>query len=151
MCPEGKAEAALAIVISPASERGLWVVLAPEWTGAEARSITMAKKLVTARPSSAITSQTAKPTRTKRGVKIQPPTPETKVTATPSKSNLVLMLLKRSVGASLDDLMNATNWQPHSVRGFLSGTVRKRMGLTLISELSEQGLRRYRITGEAGA
>ncbi len=47
--------------------------------------------------------------------------------------------------------MSATNWQSHSVRGFLSGTVRKRMGLILVSELSEQGLRRYRSTGDVGA
>jgi hypothetical protein len=111
----------------------------------------MAKKPVPAKPSSIITSQTAKPPRAKKGVTSQPPTPETKVTATSSKSDQVLILLKRSGGATLDDLMNATKWQSHSVRGFLSGTVRKRMGLKLVSELGEQGLRRYRITGEAGA
>ena len=68
-----------------------------------------------------------------------------------SKSDQLLALLKRSGGATLDDLMKATHWQPHSVRGFLSGAVRKRMGLTLVSEVSEQGLRRYRIAGEVRA
>ena len=81
---------------------------------------------------------------------IQPPAPEAKVTATSSKSDRVLILLKRLGGATLNDLVIATNWQSHSVRGFLSGTVRKRMGLTLVSELSEQGLRRYRIAEEGG-
>lgn len=111
----------------------------------------MAKKLVTAKSSSAITSLTAKQVRAKKSVTIEPPAPEAKLTATSSKSDQVLILLKRSDGVTLDDLMSATNWQSHSVRGFLSGTVRKRMGLTLVSELSEQGLRRYRITGEVGA
>ena len=46
-----------------------------------------------------------------------------------SKSDQVLALLKRTGGATLDDLMKATRWQSHSVRGFLSGAVRKRMGL----------------------
>ena len=111
----------------------------------------MAKKPVHAKHSAVITIQPAKPSRAKRGVMIQPPAPEAKAIATLSKSDQVLMLLKRSGGATLDDLMSATNWQSHSVRGFLSGTVRKRMGMTLISELGEQGLRRYRITGAVGA
>lgn len=111
----------------------------------------MAKKPVPAKPSAVITIQPAKPSRTKRGVMIQSPAPEAKVTATSSKSDQVMMLLKRSCGATLDDLMSATNWQSHSVRGFLSGAVRKRKGLTLVSELNEEGLRRYRITGEVGA
>jgi hypothetical protein len=43
--------------------------------------------------------------------------------------------------------MKSTGWQAHSVRGFLSGTVRKRLGLALISEAGDSG-RRYRIDDE---
>jgi Protein of unknown function (DUF3489) len=43
-----------------------------------------------------------------------------------SKAAKVLDLLKRSGGVTLKELRKATGWQPHSVRGFLSGTVRKR-------------------------
>jgi hypothetical protein len=45
--------------------------------------------------------------------------------------------------------MQATSWQRHSVRGFLSGTVKKKLGLSLISTISEQGLRRYKIVEQS--
>ena len=45
-----------------------------------------------------------------------------------SKTERVLELLKRSGGASLKDIMKATDWQAHSVRGFLSGTLARRWG-----------------------
>jgi len=47
-------------------------------------------------------------------------------------------------------LTKATGWQPHSVRGFLAGVVRKRLKLDLVSAVVE-GIRIYRITGEHGA
>jgi len=47
-------------------------------------------------------------------------------------------------GASIAELSEATGWQTHSVRGFLSGTLRKKLGLTVISA-KEDGGRRYRL------
>jgi hypothetical protein len=64
-----------------------------------------------------------------------------------SKSAEVLELLKRPKGATLTELMKASGWQAHSVRGFLSGTVGKKMGLTVASEKSEQGERTYAVKG----
>ena len=64
-----------------------------------------------------------------------------------SKAANVLGLLRRSDGASLKELMKATGWLAHSVRGFLSGTVARQMGLDLVSEKSEDGKRRYSIEG----
>ena len=64
-----------------------------------------------------------------------------------SKAAKVLGLLRRPDGASLKELMKATGWLAHSVRGFLSGTVAKRMGLKLVSKKSEDGERRYSLKG----
>jgi hypothetical protein len=64
-----------------------------------------------------------------------------------SKAALVLGLLKRSGGAGLKELMKATGWQAHSVRGFLSGTLGKKMGLTVTSAKAENEERRYSVKG----
>jgi len=55
----------------------------------------------------------------------------------------VLDLLKRAGGASLKDIMKATDWQAHSVRGFISGTIGKKMGLKIESTKREDGERVY--------
>jgi hypothetical protein len=62
-----------------------------------------------------------------------------------SKAATILELLKRPGGATGKELMKATGWQPHSVRGFLSGTIRKKMGLDVISAKGEDGERSYSI------
>ena len=62
-----------------------------------------------------------------------------------SKTEKVLDLLKRAGGATTKELMKATGWQPHSVRGFLSGTVGKKMGLAVISTKGEDGERSYSV------
>jgi Protein of unknown function (DUF3489) len=62
-----------------------------------------------------------------------------------SKTAKVLDLLKRPGGVTAKELMKATGWQPHSVRGFLSGTVGKKMGLTVTSTKDEEGGRSYSI------
>lgn len=64
-----------------------------------------------------------------------------------SKSDLVIARLQAAQGASIPDLMEATGWQAHSVRGFLSATVRKKRGLNLVSDVDAAGERRYRIDG----
>jgi hypothetical protein len=54
-------------------------------------------------------------------------------------------LLKRPGGATAKELLKATSWQPHSLRGFLSGTVGKKMGLAVTSTKAEDGERSYSI------
>jgi len=62
-----------------------------------------------------------------------------------SKTATILELLKRPGGATAKELLKATGWQPHSLRGFLSGTVGKKMGLTVTSTKGEDGERSYSI------
>jgi len=61
-----------------------------------------------------------------------------------------LTLLARPNGATIKDLQSATGWQPHSVRGFLAGAVKKKLGLTLVSSKADGEVRRYRVVA-AGA
>ena len=64
-----------------------------------------------------------------------------------SKTAQILDLLKRSGGVTLKQLMNATGWQAHSVRGFISGTLRKKLGLAVTSTKGEDGDRSYSVKG----
>ena len=54
-------------------------------------------------------------------------------------------MLRRKRGVTIDDIAEKTGWQSHSVRGFCSGLVKKKLGLPLVSELGNDGVRRYRI------
>ena len=62
-----------------------------------------------------------------------------------SKKAIVLDLLKRPDGATLADIMSATDWQAHSVRGFISGSLGKKMGLTVESFKRTDGVRAYKV------
>jgi hypothetical protein len=68
-----------------------------------------------------------------------------------TKTEQVLGLLRRARGASISDLSSATGWQAHSIRGFLPGTVKKKMGLAVVSEMDGKGIRRYRIAMDIAA
>lgn len=71
-------------------------------------------------------------------------------TARITKHDRVLTLLTRREGATIPEMMEATDWQQHSVRGFLAGTVKKKLGFTLTSKKSEGEIRRYRIETKRG-
>jgi hypothetical protein len=62
-----------------------------------------------------------------------------------SKTATCLAMLRQADGVSLQQLVQATGWQAHSVRGFLSGAVRKKVGLALESVEAPDGVRRYRV------
>jgi hypothetical protein len=62
-----------------------------------------------------------------------------------SKKAQVLELLRRPEGATLAGIMSVTGWQKHSVRGFISGAICKKMGLTVDSIRSNEGVRSYRL------
>ena len=62
-----------------------------------------------------------------------------------SKTATILEMLKRSGGATSQELLKATGWQAHSLRGFISGTLGKKMGLTVESAKGEDGERTYSV------
>ena len=64
-----------------------------------------------------------------------------------SKKAQVLDLLRRTNGATLNEVMTATGWQAHTVRGFISGTLTKKMGLAVESLRGEDKVRTYRVAG----
>ena len=61
-----------------------------------------------------------------------------------TKHARIIAMLRTPAGATIATLMTATDWQQHSVRGFLAGVVRKKLGLNLVSEQTDKG-RVYRI------
>lgn len=97
-----------------------------------ASNVTRAKKPSTAR----------KPSATK--AKSQEPVPATR---SGTKQALLIDLLKRKDGASIDEIVTATGWQAHSVRGAISGTLKKKLELTVTTSKTEERGRVYRIEG----
>jgi hypothetical protein len=67
-----------------------------------------------------------------------------------TKHDRILTLLTRRDGATIPEMMEASGWQQHSVRGFLAGTVKKKMGFPLTSSKADGELRRYRIDTKRG-
>lgn len=107
---------------------------------------------------------TKKASRAKRARNVGPPKTKTAKKATPpkktpkgakkaagardgSKTATILEMLKRSGGATAKELLKTTGWQAHSLRGFLSGTVGKKLGLTVVSTKSDDGERSYSVKG----
>ena len=110
-------------------------------------------KSVTAAPAMSDAKSSRSPKRAQadtpaRLTKRAKPTGPAKKAATPergTKTAKILALLKRPGGASLEQLRKLTGWQAHSVRGFLSGTLKKKMGLRVASSKLQDGQRTYRI------
>ena len=62
-----------------------------------------------------------------------------------TKQAMLIDMLKRDEGASIGQIVEATGWQPHTVRGAISGALKKKLGLAVTSTKSETGERVYRI------
>lgn len=67
------------------------------------------------------------------------------VAKTISKQDRLIGLLRRPQGATIDELSKATGWQPHSVRGAISGVLKKRLGFAVTTEKVEKRGRIYRL------
>jgi hypothetical protein len=94
-----------------------------------------------------MTTQSANATSSPKTTKSGSPEPNK---PSSRKSKLVLRALKRKSGVSVDELCKLTGWQAHSVRGFLSATVRKKLGHHVIRLTNARGVTRYSI-GKSGA
>ena len=77
---------------------------------------------------------------------VTPPssTPISSPLKTPNKQSQLIALLKDPKGADIKMLMQATGWQAHSVRGVISGILKKKLGMNIVSS-KVNGTRRYRI------
>jgi len=80
----------------------------------------------------------------------KPPTAATGATKvkirTGTKQALLIDLLSRAEGATIAEIVEATDWLPHTVRGAMAGALKKKLGLTITSEKDETRGRVYRIT-----
>ena len=89
---------------------------------------------------SSTSRKTAKPVSRKRSAAAS-----SRSTAGPdTKHARIIAMLRTPAGATIAAIMTATDWQQHSVRGFLAVVVRKKLGLNLVSEQMDKG-RVYRI------
>jgi hypothetical protein len=97
-------------------------------------------------------SKTKVATRTAKKAKSRPRKGSASSTAasTKTKQARIIAMLRSSAGATVAAIMALTDWQQHSVRGFLASVVRKKLGLNLVSELNDKG-RVYRIKDRKGA
>jgi hypothetical protein len=75
--------------------------------------------------------------------------PKRRETPSQSKQDLVIQMLRRKSGVTIEDIIAKTGWQPHSVRGFFSGLVKKKLKLPLVSDVGKDGVRRYHIAAAA--
>src|ERR1035438_9367466 len=105
---------------------------------------TTTRKKTPAPKAEAAPEKSARPTVRRKTAKapVEPPAP---VAEKVTKKDAVLALLRRENGATLADLMTATGWQAHSVRGFISGTVRKQLGLTMVAVRRNDGASAYHV------
>ena len=112
--------------------------------GKENRTMTMTNP---EEPTAGSTTKDSEPKETRRTVKKKRSSPRSKPTQgsvrAGTKAAKVLSLLRRPGGASLQELCKATGWQAHSVRGFLSGGLKKKLGYALSSIRRKTGERVY--------
>ena len=80
-----------------------------------------------------------------------PANPKTPRVRENSKQAQMIEMLKRPDGATLNQLVEATGWQAHTVRGAMAGSLKKKLGLTITSDKESGQERTYRISTEGAA
>lgn len=71
---------------------------------------------------------------------------KTRATRADSKQARLVAMLKRPEGASIEEIVKAFEWQPHTVRGAIAGALKKKLGLTVTSEKSDERGRVYHVS-----
>jgi len=102
-----------------------------------------AKKAATKKATKPAAKKDAKPA-SKKASKAAAPKKEQGQAREGSKKQIILDLLNRKDGATMREIAKATGWQNHSIRGFISGTIAKKMGLTVESVKNDAGERVYK-------
>src|SRR5258705_10078855 len=92
----------------------------------------------------AVTRSTARKTQRPKSRAHPAPASSRSAARPATKHDRIIAMLRTSSGATIASLVTATDWQRHSVRGFLAGVVHKKLGLNLVSEQTDKG-RIYRI------
>ena len=110
---------------------------------------------VTAEVAAEVKAASAERTAAPEGETTEPPAAEnTAEAAKPqpregTKQATLIAMLRRPDGADLDEIAEATGWQKHTIRGAISGTLKKKLGLEVTSTKDHQNRRIYRLTGKA--
>ena len=99
-----------------------------------------------ARKAETVTEKVAQAGKGKNPAKAVTSKPEKKACAN-SKQAALITLLERPSGATIEEMVKATGWQQHSVRGVISGVLKKRLGLSIASDKDGERGRIYRIAG----
>jgi hypothetical protein len=139
---------------------GLWVVAAPIgalpetsepiMTTTQTRISTQTRRTKSATYAKNDKPKAAEKPSAKHTFSSKPDSSEEQHAARVTKHDRILALLSRRDGATITELMEASGWQQHSVRGFLAGTIKKKLGLALTSSKTAGELRRYRIDTKRG-
>lgn len=89
-------------------------------------------------------------TRSKKSKTQAPKAPKSKKQKTPriregSKQAQLIAMLRNARGTTIEEIVAALSWQPHTVRGAIAGALKKKLGLNVISEKDDKRGRVYRI------